>query len=95
MNNWKDTSVHVFGKSQTVVDVIFTYLGDKKNIKSIDVSCGCIESKLEGMFLKIALKLPKKYPQIDASVFEIEKSIYITYQDDTEEILTIKGTVHE
>jgi hypothetical protein len=61
----------------------------------VSVTCGCTQTVLEQMFLKVDLKLPVKYPQITSPVFETEKYIYITYRDDTQDTLTIKATVHE
>ena len=94
MSNWKQTKVDVVGKEEETILIVFTFLKDIALIKNIDVTCGCTNYKLDGMFLKVNLKLPKKFITLDSTVFNTTKYLYITYQDDTTDTLTINATVY-
>ena len=92
---WKQLTQEVSGKVQDVVSTIFTFEGKQNEITNIDTSCGCVNNIFDYPFLKVDLKLPKKHPAIEESVFYVDKNIYITYIDGTTNTLTIKATIYE
>lgn len=93
MNYWKEMKIN-FGsiKRNTSKKIIFEALPDIPEIKGITASCGCTTFKYnkEDGTLKIIYKA-KDIPVHITGNQSVIKYIHVTYEDGTQDTLTLTG----
>jgi hypothetical protein len=96
MKNWV-SNLYIFGvgKENQKVYLSFKALDTIPAIKVFQGSCGCTDFKYEAdkKELFVTLRLGTIPPQIQGGVMDISKSITVFYEDDTSEVLYIKGVI--
>ena len=95
---WNKT-VHDFGttKPKTIIEAIFKYSG-ALTISEIVVACGCTTSKYNKGSNEVILKytttdIPKHLEKLGQKTMEVEKTATVTFDDNSKQVLFIKGVI--
>ena len=93
---WNHTT-HNFGevKQKQALRAEFEYLGDKKIIE-VKPACGCTTSKREGNIITLNYESPTSPNHLKGkgiTSFDFNKSPAIIFNDDSKDVITIKGTI--
>ncbi len=96
MSNWQNTTIF-FGtfKEGNTVRMIFRGTSSLPKVKQFVGSCGCTDFKFDEKTkeLSVKLSLNKIPPQVVNNYMDIKKTITAYYEDDTTEVLHIKGII--
>jgi hypothetical protein len=96
MSNWQNTTIF-FGtfKEGNTVRMIFRGTSSLPKVKQFVGSCGCTDFKFDEKTkeLSVKLNLNKIPPQVVNNYMDIHKTITAYYEDDTTEVLHIKGII--
>jgi hypothetical protein len=94
-----DKTVHDFGetKAKTKVKATFKYLGEL-TIKEIKVACGCTTSNYNKGSNEITLEyttttIPKHLEKLGQKTMEVAKTATVTFDDNSTQVLFIKGVI--
>lgn len=93
---WNHTTYN-FGevKPKQALRAEFEYLGDKKIIE-VKPSCGCTTSNRNGNIITLNYESPTFPNHLKGkglTSFDFNKSAAIIFDDDSKDVITIKGTI--
>jgi len=95
---WNKT-VHDFGnaKPKTTIEATFKYSG-ALTISEIVVACGCTTSKYNKGSNEVILKytttdIPKHLEKLGQKTMEVAKTATVTFDDNSKQVLFIKGVI--